>query len=72
MKNLSHHTDLLCELATALLIRRIQMGDMSRLGWLTGLIKHAIWADSLYSLYLLLLSISKILASSQLTLYPAS
>jgi hypothetical protein len=39
------------------------MGEISKLGWLIGLLKHAIWADSLYFLYLLLLSISKILAS---------
>jgi hypothetical protein len=33
MKNLSHHADL-CELVTSLLIRGIQMGEMSKLGWL--------------------------------------
>jgi hypothetical protein len=44
------------------------MGEMSELGWLTGLIKHAIWADFLYFLYLPLLQISKILASSLPTL----
>jgi hypothetical protein len=47
-------------------MRGIQIGELSKLGWLIGLVKHAIWADSLYFLYLLLLSISKILASSQL------
>jgi hypothetical protein len=47
MTNLSHHSDLLCGLVTSLLIRGIQMGEMSKLGWLTGLVKHAIWADSL-------------------------
>jgi hypothetical protein len=67
MKNLSRHTDLLCELETSLLTRGIHMGEMSKLGWLIGLVKHAIWAFSLYFLYLLLLSISKILASSQPT-----
>jgi hypothetical protein len=61
MTNLLRHTDLLCKLVTSLLIRRIQMREMSKLDWLTGLIKHAIWADSLYFLYLLLLSIYKIL-----------
>jgi ABC-type Fe3+-siderophore transport system permease subunit len=66
MKNLSHHTAL-CELATSLLIRRIQMEEMSQLGWLIGLVEHATWADSLYFLYLLLLSISKILALSEPT-----
>jgi hypothetical protein len=28
------------------------MGEMSKLGWLIGLVKHAIWTDSLYFLYL--------------------
>jgi hypothetical protein len=63
MKNLSYHTDF-CELVTSLLIRGIQMGEMSKLGWMIGLVKHATWVDSLYFLYLPLLSISKILASS--------
>jgi hypothetical protein len=67
MENLSRYTDL-CELETTLLMRGIQIGEMSKLGWLIGLIKRAIWADSLYFLYLLLLSISKTLASSQPTL----
>jgi hypothetical protein len=53
---MSDHTDLPCELLTSLLIRGIQMGEMSKLGWLIGLVKHAICADSLYFLYLLLLS----------------
>jgi hypothetical protein len=68
MKNLlSHHTDL-CEWVTSLLLRGIQMGEMSKLGWLIGLVKYAIWADPLYFLHLLLLSISKILPLSQPTL----
>jgi hypothetical protein len=33
------------------------MGHMSRLGWLVVLVKHAIWASSLYLLHLLFLSI---------------
>jgi hypothetical protein len=60
MKNLSCHTDLF-ELVTSLLIMRIQMGERSKLGWLIRLVKHAIWADSLYFLYLLLLSIPTLL-----------
>jgi hypothetical protein len=52
MKNLSRHTDHLCELVTSLLIRGILLGEMSEMGWLIGLDKHAIWADSLYFLYL--------------------
>jgi hypothetical protein len=57
-----YDVDLLCELMTSLLITGIQMGKMSKLGWLIGLIKHAVCADSMYFLYLLLISISKILA----------
>jgi hypothetical protein len=55
---MSDHTNLPCELLTSLLMRGIQMGEMSKLGWLIGLVKHAIWADFLYFLYMLLLSIS--------------
>jgi hypothetical protein len=58
MKNLSHHTDNLCQLETSSLMRGIQIGDMSKLGWVIGLVKYAIWAVSLYFLYLLLLSVS--------------
>jgi hypothetical protein len=61
MKNLSRHTDLLCELETLLLMRRIQIREMSKLGWLIRLVKHFTWADSLYFLYLPLLSISSLL-----------
>jgi hypothetical protein len=67
MANLPHHTDLLCELVTSLLMKGIQMGGMLRLGSLTGLLKHATWTDFLYFLYPLLLSIPKILASYQPT-----
>jgi hypothetical protein len=31
----------------------IQMGEMSKLGWLIGLTEQALWAASLYLLYLL-------------------
>jgi hypothetical protein len=53
MKNLSLYTDILCELATPWLMRGIRIGEMSKLGWQIGLVKHAIWADSLFFLYLL-------------------
>jgi hypothetical protein len=43
MKNLSDHADLLRELLTSLLIRRIHMGEASKLGRLIGLVKHAIY-----------------------------
>jgi hypothetical protein len=48
MENLSGHTDLLCELETSLLTRGIQIGVMSKLDWLIGLVKHVIWADSFF------------------------
>jgi succinate dehydrogenase/fumarate reductase cytochrome b subunit len=41
------------------------MKEMSKLGWLIRLVKHATGVNLFYFLYLLLLSISKILASSQ-------
>jgi hypothetical protein len=64
MNNLSHHTDL-CQFKTSLLIKGIEVGQMSKLGWLIGLVMHATWADSLYFLHLLLLSVPKILSASQ-------
>jgi hypothetical protein len=67
IKNLSCHSPLL-ELITSLLIRGILMGEMSKLALLVGMVKHFLWPSSLYFLYLLLLSISNILASSLLTL----
>jgi hypothetical protein len=44
-------TDLLLELVTSLLIRWTQMAEMSEVDWLIGLLKHAIWANSLPFLY---------------------
>jgi hypothetical protein len=44
------------------------MGEIYKLGWLIGIAKHDIWADSLYVPYLLLLLIFEVLASSQPTL----
>jgi hypothetical protein len=57
---MSNHTNLPCELLTSSQIRGIQIGEMSKLGWLIGLVKHAICTDSLYFLHLLLPSISNI------------
>jgi hypothetical protein len=34
-----------------LLIRGIQMGEMSKLGWQIELVEHATWADYLHFLY---------------------
>jgi hypothetical protein len=45
------------------------MEEMLRPGWLIGLVENAIWADSLYFLYLPSFSITKILASLKPTLY---
>jgi hypothetical protein len=53
MKNLSRHTELY-DLVTSLLIREIHMGEVSKLGWLIRLVKHAMWTDSWYFLCLLL------------------
>jgi hypothetical protein len=47
-EHLSRHIDLLCEMLTSLLIMGIQMGEMSKLGWLIRSIEQAIWAASLY------------------------
>jgi hypothetical protein len=43
---MSDHTNLPCELLTSSQIKGIQIGEMSKLGWLIGLVKHAICADS--------------------------
>lgn len=45
------------------------MGEMSKLGWQIGLVKHAIGADLLYFHYLQFLSNSKILDTSQSALW---
>jgi hypothetical protein len=47
MKNVSGHTDLCGELLTSLLMRGIQMGEISKLDWLMGLVKHVLWAKTL-------------------------
>jgi hypothetical protein len=66
------HKNFHFNLLTSSLMRGIHKGEISKLGWLIGLVEHAMWADSLYFLYLLLLSVSKTLASSQPTLWPSS
>jgi hypothetical protein len=63
MKNLSDHIHVPCELLTSWMLRGVQMGKLSKLDWLIGLIMHA-------RCYLPLLSISHIQASSQPTLRP--
>jgi hypothetical protein len=54
-----HGIDFLLDFVTSSLMKRIQMWEISKLGWLMGFVEHAIWADSLYFLNLLLLSTSK-------------
>jgi hypothetical protein len=44
MKYPSRHTGL-CELEASLLMWGIQIGEMSKLGWLIELVEHAMWAD---------------------------
>jgi hypothetical protein len=44
------------------------MGEISKLGWLIGVVEHAMWADSLYFLHLVLCSTSKTLASTYKTM----
>jgi hypothetical protein len=46
MKNQSDHTDFCGGFLTSLLMR-IQMGEIYKLGWLKGLVKHATWAKTL-------------------------
>jgi hypothetical protein len=57
MKNQSHRTDISSEMITSLLTEGIIMGKISKMAWLLELVKHAVRADCLYFLHLLLLSI---------------
>lgn len=45
MKGIPDHTDLPCKWLTSLLIKEIRMEGLSGLGWLNGVVKHAIWTD---------------------------
>jgi hypothetical protein len=47
MDNLSGHNNLLGSV-TSLLIRGIQMEELSKLGWLIRLVKHSIWSNSMH------------------------
>ena len=49
-----------CCLLTSLLVRGIQVGEKSKLGWLKVFSRHAIGADSIYFLQLLLSSVWRI------------
>jgi hypothetical protein len=44
LKNLSRHTDVF-DVVSSSLMKGIQMGEMFKLGWLIGSVKHAIWPD---------------------------
>jgi hypothetical protein len=44
------HEDFHFGLLTSSLMRGIHMGEISKLGWLIGLVEYAMWADSLYFL----------------------
>jgi hypothetical protein len=70
--NLSHHADLICELVTSLLIRGIQMGEMSKSGWLIGLVKHAAWPIHFISYTCRLPSVSLSIHCSQSSYYESS
>jgi hypothetical protein len=72
MKSVSQNTSFPYKFLISLLISGIHVEEGTELGWLIGLVKHAIWADSLHFLYLMLLSISETPASVQPTLWPSS
>jgi hypothetical protein len=55
--NLSGHNDLFGSVNSSL-ISGIRIGKMSKLGWLIGLLKHAVQADSLLHIFLLLSFVS--------------
>jgi hypothetical protein len=50
MANLRYHGHLF-GLVTPSLIRGVQLGEISRVGWLIGIFKHTVWADDLYISY---------------------
>jgi hypothetical protein len=45
-RRMVHVIQIFSELENLLLMRGIQIEEMSKLGWLIGVVKHAIWADS--------------------------
>jgi hypothetical protein len=54
-----------CNFFTSAVIMGVQMGEMSKLGWLIGWSSRDMWADSLYFLYMVLGSLCKTFASFQ-------
>jgi hypothetical protein len=57
---------------TSAVITGVQMGEMSKLGWMVGWSSRDMWADSLYFLYVVLGSICKTFASFQHISWPSS
>jgi hypothetical protein len=68
----SNYTWLRCSLLTSAVITGVQMGEMSKLGWLIGWSSRDMWADSLYFLYVVLGPICKTFASFQCINVPSS
>jgi hypothetical protein len=68
---LSHiiYTGWSCSFLTSAAIMGVQMGEISKLGWLIGWSTRDTWADSFYFLYAVFSSIRKTFASLQHTLW---
>jgi hypothetical protein len=47
----SDYSGFLYNLLTSSLIKGFHMGEIYKLGWLIGIAKHDIWADSLYRMF---------------------
>jgi hypothetical protein len=61
----SIYTGRSCSFLTSTAITEVQMGEMSKLGWLIRWSTRDMWADSLYFLYVVFGSICKTFASFQ-------
>jgi hypothetical protein len=61
-----------CSFFISSVITGVQMGEISKLGWLICWSSRDMWADSLYFLYVVLGSICKTLASFQYILWSSS
>jgi hypothetical protein len=70
--SLSNYTWWSCSFFISAVITGVQMGEMSKLGWLIGWPSREMWADSLYFLHVLFGSICKTFASFQHILWPSS
>lgn len=65
MNNLSRHADLVW-VGNLVADKGIQISEMSKLGWIIGLVQHATWAETLYFFCLEILSVPNVLASFRL------